>query len=259
MLGEFRGGLISYIAGVVNGVPDGVSGDIDTNDGKDLAGRILVRPFVTRTNSTLSGLRLAIAGTTGNQSGALGTIRTTSLAQTFVSYAGNVSAGRVNRVSPAASFDYKRVSVLAEFVRTTVPMKQVLTMNPEDPAAPPVPHDVSHEAWQIAGAFLITPGRLTSNHGVVPLHDFDFGGGHWGAFQVAARYHALTVDDDAFIYGLASPSSSQTAEAWTLNLNWYLNRNVRYVGVFERTVFGGTYGAPRPPENALACRMQIFF
>jgi phosphate-selective porin OprO/OprP len=259
VLGELHGGLISYIAGVVNGVPDGASGDTDTNDGKDLAGRVLVRPFVTKTASPLGGLRLAIAGTTGNQNGLLGTIRTTSLAQAFVSYAGNVSAGRVNRVSPAASFEYKRVSMLAEFVRTNVPMLPSPTLHPGAPEDSLGVHDVSHEAWQVAGAVLVTPGTMTADRGVVPLHNFDFGAGHWGAFQVSARYHALTVDDDAFIYKLASSTSSQTAKAWTVNLNWYLNGNVRYVGVFERTTFGGTYGAPRPPENALAFRVQVFF
>src|SRR6185503_515444 len=36
VLGDLSGGLVSYQAEVVNGVADGASGDVDTNDGKDL-------------------------------------------------------------------------------------------------------------------------------------------------------------------------------------------------------------------------------
>ncbi len=45
VFGEIPGGIVSYAAAVLNGVADGGSGDVDTNDGKDLVGRIVIRPF----------------------------------------------------------------------------------------------------------------------------------------------------------------------------------------------------------------------
>ena len=62
--------------------------------------------------------------------------------------------------------------------------------------------------------------------GVRPRNNFDFGNGHWGAFQVSARYHTLEVDEKAIALGLAAAGSSHKAEAWTVGLRWYLNPNV---------------------------------
>ena len=70
VLGDISGGVVSYLAGVMNGVADGGSADLDTNDGKDLSGRLIVRPFIRVATSPLRGLSLAISGSTGRQSGA---------------------------------------------------------------------------------------------------------------------------------------------------------------------------------------------
>ena len=66
------GGDVSYLGGVMNGVADGGSADVDTNDGKDVAGRFIVRPFNTRPRRTpLRGLGLRHrADRTGSQAGA---------------------------------------------------------------------------------------------------------------------------------------------------------------------------------------------
>ena len=62
-----------YAAGVFNGIGDGASSstDVDTNNGKDLAGRIVVQPFrSTQTPSgALNGLGFQIGGSTGKQTG----------------------------------------------------------------------------------------------------------------------------------------------------------------------------------------------
>src|ERR1700731_3566122 len=58
--GVLAGGHLSYDGAVFNGVPDGSNGDIDTNGGKDLDGRLALK---------LGGLDLAIAGTGGRQTG----------------------------------------------------------------------------------------------------------------------------------------------------------------------------------------------
>ena len=87
VLGELRGGVISYAAGVMNGVPDGGSADLDTNDGKDLsdASGPAVRPLA---NGPLSGLGLAIAGLHGEPVGARWPrSQDASLAQNFLTYA----------------------------------------------------------------------------------------------------------------------------------------------------------------------------
>ena len=95
-----------------------------------------------------------------------------------------------------------------------------------------------------------------------PLRPFDLESGGWGAWEIALRYSQLEIDNDAFDLGLASRSvSSRRAQAWAVGLNWYLNRNLKYVVNYERTGFnlGGPMGQDRDPENVLLTRMQISF
>src|SRR5438477_9629149 len=71
VLGDIAGGLVSYLAGVMNGVPDGGSADLDTNDAKDVSGRFILRPFIKMAAPQASkGLSLAISGSTGRATGA---------------------------------------------------------------------------------------------------------------------------------------------------------------------------------------------
>ena len=155
---------------------------------------------------------------------------------------------RLNRYSPQASYYFKRLGAIAEYVHTNVPMRKAT-----------VRHEISHEAWQIAGSFVLTRGDRVTERGVRPLHNFDFGNGHLGALQVAARYHALFADEEAVTLGLATEGSSREAKAWTLGLNWYLNPNLRYLVNFERIDFDADDLSARQAENAIAFRAQVSF
>ena len=83
--------------------------------------------------------------------------------------------------------------------------------------------------------------------------------GGLGAFQIAARYHALQVDDRAFALGFAAAEASRKAEGYTVGLRWYATGNLWYTLNFERTLFDDDPGAPRPAENGLAFRTQLSF
>ena len=54
--GDLAGGAVGWAAGVFDGVPDGASADADSENGKDLAGRIFVEPFRSAGVSPLKGL-----------------------------------------------------------------------------------------------------------------------------------------------------------------------------------------------------------
>ena len=251
VLGDISGGVVSYLAGVMNGVPDGGSADVDTNDSKDVSGRLIVRPFNRIGSSPLRGLGLAMSGSKGRQTGAgaLPTFRTQSLEQPYFSYTGASADGVRTRYSPQAFYYYKAFGGFAEYVHTEVPIRKG-----------DVREDIAHEAWQVAGSFVLTGETATAAAaGVRPRANFDFGNGSLGAFQVAARYHTLKVDDRAFTLGFATPGSSGKAEAWTVGLNWILTGNFKYVFNFERTVFDGDPDGPRQAENAFVFRTQVNF
>ena len=249
VLGDAAGGLVSYAGGVMNGVADGSSADVDANDGKDLAGRLVFRPFARGTSVPLRPLRVGIAGTWGHQegAGALPTLRTSMLQQAYLSYAGAVADGVRTRYSPQLSYHYKSFAGLAEYVHSQSAIRKSDLRS-----------DVGHDSWQVAASWVITGEALTDvASGIRPRANFDFGAGHLGAFQVAARYHVLEVDEGAVAF--AAAGSSRKAEAWTVGLNWILTPHFKYVANFERTVFDGDADGSRKPENALVFRTQVAF
>ena len=254
VLGDLAGGTVSYAAAVLNGVIDGGSGDADSSDSKDVAARIVVRPFANdTTRSSVRGLALGFAATTGSQSGAaaLPTYRTAMLQQPFFTYigAGAVADGPRTRLSPHVSYVHKSFFGLFEYVRNEMPVtKGSLT------------EDIAHDSWQIGGSVLLTGESATDGTSAIrPRANFDFGAGHYGAFQIGARYHSLAVDERAFTLGFAAPGSSRKADAWTVGLNWYLNPNFKYVVNFERTVFDDDADGARAAENAIVFRTQVNF
>lgn len=252
VLGDVGGGVLSYLAGVMNGVADGGSADLDTNDSKDVTARIIFRPFTRRTTSPLRGLGVAVAGNMGRRAGtaALPSFRTATLLQPFFSYATGAAAnGRGVRYSPQIFFCKGPFGAWAEYVHTELPV----TRNG-------ISDDVENRAWQVAASWVLTGETATdAGAGIRPGAIFDPATGHWGALQIAARIHELNVDQAAVDLGFAATGSSRTAQAWTVGLNWYLTPNVKYALNFERTVFDDNRAGARPAENGIAFRTQLNF
>jgi phosphate-selective porin OprO/OprP len=249
VLGDVNGGVFSYQAAVLNGTADGGSADVDNSDSKDVAGRLVVRPFVKNAESPLAGLTVALSATAGNQSGTqpLPAIRTSLAQQTFLTYTGSTADGTRTRYSPFASYYRKRFGGFFEYARSEMPLREGS-----------IAADIAQQAWQIAGSYLLT-GDAASEAGVRPKANSNFGAGQWGAFQIAARYHAFSVDEAAIRLGLATAGSSREANAWTVGLNWYWNPYIRYTFNLERTVFDDNADDARSPENIFAFRTQLYF
>ena len=119
---------------------------------------------------------------------------------------------------------------------------------------------VKAAAWQVAASLLLTKDKA----GWAPLQPakpFDPGKKQWGSFELAVRVHQFKVDDEAFDLGFADVTKSvRKAIAWAIGLNWYLNRNVKYVLNYEQTSFrGGAALGDRPREKALLARAQVYF
>ena len=249
ILGDIHGGVVSYLAGVFNGVTDGGSADLDSSDSKDVAARVIVRPFAHAANSPLRGLGLALSGSSGRQTGVNGlpAFRTQSAEQLYFSYDGAAADGIRRRYSPQAWFYFKAFGGFAEYVHTRVPIREGTARA-----------EIAHDAWQLAASYVLTGESSTdSAAGVRPRVSFTSGG--LGAFQLAVRYHTLAVDDQAIALGFAAPGASRKADAWTAGLNWYLTPNCRYTFNFERTVFDDDPDGPRQAENAFVFRTQVAF
>jgi len=246
--GDFGGGVFTYAAAVLNGVVDGGSADLSTGDARDAAVRGFLRPF-RKAGGPFRGLGLGVAGTFGRQQGTLPAYRTPGQVVFFNYVQGAVADGHRTRVSPQANFYGGPVGVIFEYAQSTQRVRK-----------DPVAADVTNQAWQVAASWLIT-GEAATPSGIRPRKPFDPRKGQWGAFELAARVHGLTVGDEAFSQGFADiKKSARQATAWGVVLNWYATRNVRYEVNFERTKFDG--GAPtgdRETETMIFIRAQLAF
>lgn len=88
--------------------------------------------------------------------------------------------------------------------------------------------------FNIFGSFFLTGESRSFKNGNVdklkPFNDFDPAAGHWGAFELAARYDQIDLDDSALPLPITPTSTNQggrKAHTWTGAVNWYLNPNFR--------------------------------
>jgi phosphate-selective porin OprO/OprP len=84
---------------------------------------------------------------------------------------------------------------------------------------------------------------------------------------LVGRYAELNVDSAAFPLYSDPTTSARSAAAWSVGINWYLNRNVMVKLDYSHTAFTGGGGAgttvpetvTRKPESVLFTRVQLAF
>lgn len=277
--GELAGGLVSYSVGYFNGVTDGGSSDgnpspdVEADTEGDFAARLFVQPFVNSDRYALRGLGFGIGATYVDVDGRAGTPNLASYKtpgqQTFFRYRTNDAAaafdnatyadGERLRWSPQVYYANGPVSLLGEYARVSQDVSRRIS------AATTRSDTLDHSAWHVQLAWFLT-GEDEAFKGVKPRTTFAPGQPGWGAFELVARIHELTIDDAAFAGGadsFADPAlSARRARAFGLGLNWYLNQNVKWALNYEVTRFdggGAVPGADRDDEKAILTRIAIGF
>lgn len=260
--GLFRGAL-SYAAGVFNGVANGGSGDLESaDDDKDFAGRLFAHPFRNSHVAGLKGLGVGVAGTYGDQEGALRAFVSPGQQRFFGCRTGagtnaasaNVVADGVHwRIAPQACYYWGPLGLFGEYVISNQKVRR------DDGTA--AFGRIRNTAWQAAMSFFLT-GEENSFKAVTPKKPFGLGeGGGWGAVEVAGRVGELDVGDDAFPVFASPTASASEAFSWGLGVNWHLNRNIKLTLNFDQTDFkGGTAGALNAKgEQVILSRAQFSF
>jgi phosphate-selective porin OprO/OprP len=247
---ERRDGRTSAAVGVFNGIRDGKSAvrTADVGRGKDVAGRIVVRPFwTTAGRRRLRGLGAQIGGSVGGDTGAPPSYKT-SFGQTYFSYAANAHADGARRRLATALFYYSGpLGVFTEYLRSA-----------ERISSPAASTRLANHAYDVTGSLVVT-GEAASERGVRPRAAFDPRARHWGALQVIARYSTLATGRTAFEAGVTSASASPSAREAALGVNWYPTSRLKYLLMFERTTFASGPAGRRAPERALQMRAQLAF
>ncbi|MBA3848649.1 MAG: porin [Opitutus sp.] len=252
VFGDVLGGKLTYQAAWQNGVADGGSSVTDSDDEKEVAVRVFAHPFKD-SFSALAGLGVGVAVSVGDKDTGAPAVYRTNAQQTFFSWAGGVaSAGRHTRVSPQAYYYHGPLGLIGSW-----------TSSQQELSRAGQTREVETTAWFAAAHYVLT-GEDTGIRGVTPQTNFSWKDGTWGAFEVAARYGVLAVEDAAFAgtsaTWFANPATSaREARGTTLGLNWYLNRNVKFTLNLEHTDFvGGDAGAlTREDEQAVFTRVQL--
>lgn len=295
-------GTLDYALGYLNGVVDGNSSDsfttsdTDNNIDKDFVARIFATPF-KNDPGVLQGLGFGLAATYSDFSGS-GTGSNSTTAQSisesnlpsFRSNLGQLSffkyrtavAGATNgtyadgersRWSPQFYYYNGPFGLLGEYVLVNQEVSR-------RPSAGINRHDkLKNDAWQIVASWVLT-GEDAGYSNPDPKRPFDLEKGTGlGAWELAARYSELNIDDKAFsAFGTGTAATQQSrsyadprasankASAWAAGINWYLNKNLKLALDYEETRFdggwtdaAGTAYQDRPTEKVLSGRLQIVF
>ena len=251
---------LGYSIGIYNGATDNGSDDQDSDEGKDVVGRLFAQPFIHTDVTPLRRLGFGVAGSVGDHFGTLPAYKTSGQ-QTIFSYATNVTAnGQQYRIDPQAYYYVGPFGLLGEYVLSSQEVKSTT-------AHPPTNERFNNRAWQVEASYFLTGEensfKYTSLQHVVPLRRLGADGGGWGAFEVVARVQQLTLDDAIFADKFATSISASQATAWAAGLNWYLNSNIKVNLNYEQTTFkGGSSAANSPtakPEHAILTRCQLLF
>ena len=246
-LGTFAKGTVSYMAGVLNGVPDAVNGELDTDDGKDGEARIFALPWKNSSSPKLQGLGFGVAGSFGNSQGTLPVYRTAGLSTYFQYLTTSTADGRRARFNPSLYYYSGPFGFMTEYVESEQGVSDGTTQD-----------EMHNRAYMFTSMWTVSGGD-SSFEGVTAEHPMGPKEGGLGALQLALRYSALRVDDAAFPVYADPDAAARRAGAWGLGINWIMNYNVRLSFQYEWTQFlgGAAAGANREDENAALLQLQF--
>jgi phosphate-selective porin OprO/OprP len=288
--GDAAGGIVNYVAGIINGAADTTGADTDLDHAKDFVGRIFFEPFKLESLRDFGSLGIGFGAQTGNRKGRLPTAVSglpipsvaaqtglsgfrTAGQNTFFSYfapATDTSGStttftheRATRINPQLFYYYDNVGLLAEYLylwqgvqrgnRTAV-----------------LKHQAAHATLSY------TLGGREGFDGVTPLVGFDPAKRAWGALQLAARWSWFKADPLSFgdpnvagsaVY--ADPlKSARSAQSFAGGLAWVPRRTLRVSLDYEQTRFKGgagtaavaaTPGVPAMPAVGFDRRTEYVF
>jgi len=262
--------FFTYQLAVENGSGDDGSPNNDgaaTYNNKEFVGRVFTHPF-QHTSPWLEGFGIGLAGTSDepsqqvlkNQATPIGRTTYLNYANTYkiagVAQAAPTSDGARHRVYPQAYWYSGPFGLMGEYAVST----QHLTGKSQDGRSINV--EQNNKAWQVFASYVLT-GEDNTFGSVKPIQNFDPLKGTWGAWQLAARWSEMSIDNNTFQI-IDRSQAANHATAWTLGVNWYLNSYALIRADYEQVSFDGGAGTirkvtDRPTENVFATRFQLSF
>ena len=198
---------------------------------------------------------MGIAGSIGEREGnasktILGTYKTPGQQDFFRYRADTYASGTHWRLYPQAYWYLGNKGILAEYAYSHEEVTRLGSSGKLD-----------HQAWQVAGSYVLTGEDVNYKGGIKPEADFNLKKGAIGAWEVVARVGETDVDNGSF--GFFADPNVAASSAFTTGggVNWYLNENFKLLLDYEYTQFksGDVGGKDRPDEHFLVARSQYRF
>ena len=243
---------IAYEGGFFQGSSDGANGVFSQwTSSHEAVARLFLRPFAVTPLNPLHQFGFGVAGSAGDQEGAIAGLKTVGQTTFFKYSSATVADGQHNRLSPQAYYYLGPFGVLSEYVMSS---QELLNKK--------YAGRVRNQAWETTASFMLT-GEKNSYAGVRPRNASEHvtGWRRFGGVELAARYSQLAIDGDAFPHFASVSTSARLAKEQGIGFNWYLNRYVKLVSDFEHTNFTMALGnkSPLHAENVLMNRIQLAF
>lgn len=260
---------INYGVGIFNG--DGRDANRrGQKDDKDIAGRLVLKPFSSYGPTFLSDLQIG-----GSYSYAkLDTsdlnidIRTPGLTQFFsVKSIGKyhiiLDVDKRERMGFEIAFPHGPFILMGEYI--TNEFHDVLLSSQER-------FDFDLRGWYVSTLFMLTGEKIKLKGGILekirPKKSFNIEERGWGAWGVGFRYQQFEAGRNVYQYLVQEGISVRRANAFTVALNWYLNSMARFSFNYSRTslaqsLFLGTnpkgYSYYDDTEDVWTTRFQLEF
>jgi phosphate-selective porin OprO/OprP len=171
---------------------------------------------------------------------------TTHLSNLFTVDTGTLeNIDRVWLVGPEAAFAYGPFSIVGEYYHAFLDRGDASTLG--------------FDAWHVETTWSLTGESRSSSYkigsgefkGLKPAHNFSLSREGWGAWELAARYAAIDLNDGDVRGG--------SQGVVTLALNWYLNPNIRVLFDWSRIVTGNDLKFAAKGMNILQSRVDFHF
>ena len=249
--------VIEWNLGLMNGAPnrDADRGSVDTNDEKDLFGRIFFTPLRNSNAALFKNTRIGFDFSRGRRSEtAVADVSSGDLGMpTLLDYTPGAAVldGTQSRWLGNFSWVYGPASIRAEYLRVNARLRG---------AAENIFHQV---AWYVSASYVLTGEEKPLENRIKPKNNFSPLDGNWGAFELAARW-AVIDGRNGLDAGIAPAGAQLKVTEYTIGINWWMAPNVAVRFDWERLVYDedrsfGNGGAAKRQEDLLYIRWQIDF
>ena len=171
----------------------------------------------------------------------------------------NVSGAQVYSVEAAAT--YGPLFFQSEYFWFNVDRNAATGLPPFGAPSLKFEGGYAEAAYVLTGETRRYNAASASYAGIAPTNPFSLSGGGWGAWEIAGRYSTIDLNDRL---GFANGIAGGRQTIYTLALNWYANRNVRFLfdylhGNIAKQVSPTNFGDAGAKFDAFAMRTQVAF